>query len=386
MSLMYRYRKAVVLTAIGVGFALLLASFVFFLRQQGEQKRLREQLQTHYEKQIEQLQTMEQAAQTRILVASRTVSSGTALQSGDVRSVEVPNVVAGPGSLKQPDEAIGKIVKIDLEPNTPIVASMLFADKPVPRDLRVQEFNVVGLPTNLQKGQFVDVRIGFPTGEDFIVLGKKKVRELAGATVWLEMNEPEILMASSAIIDAYLNGARLYALPYVDPGMQEAAVANYPSNPKVLDLMERDPNVLEEAKTALARQLRATLDNHLKAMSDADKMRVVSGNVTVQQQLQNERVTTQQNNAMQQSAQQQAVQQAGKIDQAGRQQAGSQTGGHTSGMTPNPSSSPAPISQQDSSGPGAGPLPEASDPDDQLPQTDKLDDIFGQPSSGGPSS
>lgn len=380
MSFMYRYRKPVVISAIGLGFILLLATCIFFLHQQAEQKQLREQLQAHYEKKIEELQTMEQAAKTRILVASRSLLAGTTLQAGDVKSVEVSIALVASGSIKKQSAAVGKITKIDLQPNTPLVASMLFEDKPIPRDLRFQEFNVIQLPTNLQKSQFVDVRINFPTGEDYIILAKKKVREVAGTIVWVEMNEKEILMASSAIIDAYLQGAKLYALTYVDPGIQEAAIANYPSNPKVLDLMERDPNVLEEAKAALARQLRTVLDNNLKAMNDADKMRVVSGAVTVQQQLQNERITTQQNNAMRQTVQQQAEQQSvGKNGQAAPK-----PNTQTEPVPSNPSPSPMPDKQT--------PVPDAvhdsgeSTPGGKPPQTGTLDDIFDQSSANGPAS
>lgn len=300
-----RQRRRVILAFIVGGTVLILFLLATLFYFQTKQASFEEQLQFEYEIKMKEWETVEQAAKTRVLVVSRGISSGMTLQAGDVKIVEVSSAQAAHGSLKEPSAVVGKIAKIDLQPNMPLVASMLWEDKPLPRDVRVQEFNVIQLPTNLQQGQFVDVRINFPTGEDFIVLSKKKVRNLSGTIVWYEMNETEILRVSSAIIDAYLQGARLYALTYVDPGMQEAAIANYPSNPKVLNLMERDPNLLEEAKTALARGLRTTLDNNLNAMSDTDKMRVMSGSVTVQQQLQNERITTQQNHAFRESMQQQ---------------------------------------------------------------------------------
>ena len=101
----------------------------------------------------------------------------------------------------------------------------------------MQEFQVIQLPSNLQKGPVYRRAHQFPDRRGFCSLAKKKVRELSGTVIWLEMNEMDILQTSSAIIDAYLQGARLYALPYIEPGLQEAAVVNYPANPKVLDLM-----------------------------------------------------------------------------------------------------------------------------------------------------
>ncbi|MCH1638787.1 SAF domain-containing protein [Paenibacillus timonensis] len=370
MSLLYRYRKPIVIIAIGFSFVLLLVSTIFVLQHQAQQKRLQQQMRAHYEQQIEQLKTNEQQGKTRILVAARPIPAGKTLGNGDIQAVEVVHALVPSDSFKDPQMVVGKIAKIDLQSNTPLIASMLYEEGPIPRDLRMQEFNVIQLPTHLQKDQVVDVRINFPTGEDYIVLSKKKVRDLSGMIVRLEINEPEILMASSAIIDAYLQGAKLYALPYIEPGLQEAAIANYPANPKVLDLMDRDPNVLEKAKTELARQLRSRLDINLKAMSDADKLRVVSGSVTVQQQLQNDRIVTQQGNAMEQSAQQQA---------AGVEQT------EQDGLPPSddkPASTPEPTATEPASHPQQGtsqPLPEPSASDEQPTNTDKLDDIFNQP-------
>ncbi|MBN2981827.1 SAF domain-containing protein [Cohnella algarum] len=368
-----RQQKRVIIASIVGGLALLLLVLAIVFYFQAKQASFEEQLQSEYETRIKEWESREQTAITTVLAASRSIPAGTTLQAGDVKAVEVSTSLESSGSIKEPNAAVGKITKIDLQPNTPLVASMLFEDKPIPRDLRVQEFNVIQLPTNLQKGQFVDVRINFPTGEDFIVLSKKKVRELSGTIVWYEMNETEILMASSAIIDAYLQGAKLYALTYVDPGTQEAAVANYPSNPKVLDLMERDPNILDEAKTALARQLRATLDNNLKAMSDTDKMRVISGSVTVQQQLQNERITTQQNNEFRQSIQQQAQASTG-----GQNNQAEQT-------TPNPNEPATPSSVLPSSEPAKETPASTQTPDhvNDSPKTDRLEDVFDQPKTGG---
>lgn len=351
---MYRYRKWMVLTAVGIGFILLLLALNYYMHQQTQQK---EQLRDQIEESSRTIQTMEQA-KIDVLVLARDVQSGITLQAGDVKIAAFPSDQISSQTLREPKEAIGKMVKIDLPQNMPLSASMLAADKPLTDDLRVQEFNVIQLPTNLQKGQYVDIRINFPTGEDFIVLSKKKVQNVAGTVVWYEMNESEILNASSAIIDAYLQGAKLYALPYVEPGMQQAAVANYPANPKVLDLMARDPNILEKAKTELARQLRITLDQHLAAMSEADKMRVTGGNVALQQQLQNERVTTEQNNQFRQDLGSQAA-------------AGSSEPSEAQAQTPASSGDPTtpPVAES--------PTSSASVTDSQT-VNDRLQDVFDQ--------
>ena len=368
MSFMYRYRKPLLIAAVGLELASLLLLIAAIFYYQDQQDRLREELRQEYELQMKEQQTIQQAAKVRIVVASRMISAGATLAAEDVKTVEIPAEQSA-FAVKELGQAVGKISKIELQPGTPILPSMLFEDLPLARDIRLQEFNVFQLPTNLHQGQFVDVRINFPTGEDYIVLSKKKVQELSGTIVWTTMNETEILMASSAIIDAYLQGAKLYALTYVDPGMQEAAVANYPANPKVLDLMEQDPNILEEAKTALARQLRVTLDKNLGAMSDANKLKVMSGSITVQQQLQNDRLTTQQNNAAKQAAEQQAKQQAPATP------------------TITPTATPSPIDRQPTSSTLAPtsqeptptvPIPATVTPQPNGAGSDKIRDVFEQ--------
>lgn len=294
----YRNRKALVIGAIVLSMALLVAAAIFLLLQHNAQQQLQQQMQEGYERQIMQLQQEKELNSREVWVASRRIGAGNVLAAGDVKAISMPATLVPAGILTDREAIIGKRAKVELEPGTPMLASLLQKDQPVLKDVRLKEFQVIQLPSNLKAEQFIDVRIGFPTGEDFVLLSKKQVRQLDGNVVWLEVNELDLLQTSSAIIDAYLQGARLYALPYVEPGLQEAAIVNYPANPKVLDLMEIDPNLLETAKTELARSLRQTLDANLKAVSESDKLRASSGNVAVQQQLQNERATTRQGNAM----------------------------------------------------------------------------------------
>lgn len=296
MSWTYRYRKALVIGAIAISMTLLIAAALYLLMQHNDQQQQHRKMQAEYEQQIEQLKTQEKQDQRSVWTTVKTVQAGSMLTADDLMAVPMPVSIVPPGVITDREAIIGKSAKIELLPGTPLLSSLLYEGQSIPKDLRIKEFQVIQLPSNLKPAQYIDVRIGFPTGEDFVLLSKKKVRELSGTVIWLEMNELDILQTSSAIIDAYLQGARLYALPYIEPGLQEAAVVNYPANPLVLDLLESDPNLLEVAEIELARKLRQTLDDNLKAMNESDILRVTSGNVTVQQQLHNERTTTRQGN------------------------------------------------------------------------------------------
>ena len=111
------------------------------------------------------------------------------------------------------------IAKVDLSTNTVITNSMVDTiDDVTTNDKRQQEYNVVILPTDLMTGDYVDIRLMLPNGEDFVVVSKKTVTipmsngEYLADTIWMDLGEDEILSMSSAIVEAYkIEGSKLYA-------------------------------------------------------------------------------------------------------------------------------------------------------------------------------
>ena len=58
---------------------------------------------------------------------------------------------------------------------------------------------------------------------------------------------------SSAIIELYqLKAVEMYVSRYTDPGMQVAATPTYPVSAEALNLMDSNPNIVDEAKQAIA--------------------------------------------------------------------------------------------------------------------------------------
>ncbi|WP_149847062.1 SAF domain-containing protein [Paenibacillus sp. 37] len=269
---------------------------IYLIKQQAKEQKV---LRMHYESQLVEAEALlqhQQSTMKTVVVASKPLKEGDKLKKENLKVIQIPETDAPTNMVQTPDDLYGKIVKIDVGENTPVINSMVFDNGPTPRDQRIQEYNVMLLPTKLKKGQFVDVRLTFPTGEDFIVLSKKKVEDLSGTTVWYKINEAELLVMTSAIVDAYLNGAKLYAVTYSDPYMQEKAIPNYPANLKVIDLIQSDPNVLTFAKEQLKRNVRQVLENNLSQMDEADKMKIQNGSVILQQEVANNQITNQQNN------------------------------------------------------------------------------------------
>ena len=145
------------------------------------------------------------------------------------------------------------ISKIDLPAGTIITKNMVseIGDE-LTADQRIQEYNMIVLPSQLINGNYIDIRFSLPSGADFIVLAKKKVLQCTADTIWLKLSEEEILTLNNAIVEAYqATGSKLYANVYVEAGAQESAIPTYPPNQAVMSAIERDPNIIGEARNAL---------------------------------------------------------------------------------------------------------------------------------------
>ena len=158
------------------------------------------------------------------------------------------------------------VATIDIPKGTVITEKMLALKSEAVTDTnninstyRLVEYSMIMLPTELQKGDTIDVRISYPNGQDFIVVAKKVVEKSDSTSIWLKLREDEILKMNSAIIESYsVEGAKMYAVNYTQPGVQAAANANYPVSDKVYELLVQDPNIA----TAIQQQYRTALNNH----------------------------------------------------------------------------------------------------------------------------
>ena len=82
------------------------------------------------------------------------------------------------------------------------------------------------------------------------------------STIWLNLSEDEILSMSCAIVEAYrINGSKLYATKYTDPGMQEAATPTYPLSSETVSLIRSNPNVTEKAESNLLQRYSEAMVN-----------------------------------------------------------------------------------------------------------------------------
>ncbi len=164
------------------------------------------------------------------------------------------------------------VAKVTMKKNTLITTELLSkGDNTVQNDVRKQEYNMFVLPMDLQTGDYIDVRIMLPSGQDYIVVAKKEVEipNVGGTdsedTIWINLSEDEILHMSCAIVDAYkINGAKLYVTKYTEAGMQDAATPTYPANESTTTLLQKDPNILEKAMNEIRNRYSQTSGAELR--------------------------------------------------------------------------------------------------------------------------
>jgi hypothetical protein len=162
------------------------------------------------------------------------------------------------------EDAIGGKLRYAVRSNTVLSSEMLDTGVYVADDLRKHVYHFIEITDVLSSGDYVDIRIQFPNGADYIVLSKKRVLACSlydeatqiDNSLWIEVSEEEILALSSAVVDAYFNErARIYAIQYVSQD-QEKAIITYPENDIVHALIQEDPNVVEKAITHMENRVR----------------------------------------------------------------------------------------------------------------------------------
>ncbi len=236
-----------------------------------------------YETEVSSIEDTTKDLNKKLLVPVRDIEKGSKLSvEEDFMSIEVKTDIDSEVFANREDIKENGYARIDLNANYPIYKSMLYSEEISDTD-RIEEFNMFLLQSDIQEGDYVDIRIFYPTGENYIVLDKKRIEklDLENNTIWLRLDEKEINYISSAIIDNYITGSKIYVNKYIEPNVQEDAIPNYLPNEAVLDLIDRNPNILFEIKNGIEfeslESKRGLLDLRLESLEDDNAELVEQG-------------------------------------------------------------------------------------------------------------
>ncbi len=228
-------------------------------------------------KQVLDLSTEMEANQKYVFVAARDISKGEQITETNVAQ---QRIYTGLGSdYYMSAEDIGQTAIVDIKANEPVMRSMV-AKIELTKDMRKVEIASAHLMTTQSEYDTVDVRIMFPNGEDYLLLAKKPIMDLQmGTSIFTTyLNEDEILRMASAMVDAYTTtGAKIYTTKYVEENIQDKPIPNYLVKAAVLDLINSDPNIVEQAESTLNLRARNDLDSRLGALSEEQLAAVNAG-------------------------------------------------------------------------------------------------------------
>ena len=234
----------------------------------------------------------QEASKKTVYVVSKEIDSGEKVSLSSLKQVLATSDVVPGNAITASNLTENTVAKINLKVGTIVTANMINeSEEATTSDLRTQEYNMVLLPTQIQSGDYIDIRLRMPNGTDYIVVSKKKVEipTIEGVeslnTIKINVAEQEILLMSNAIVEAYwATGSILYATTYVEPGMQEQAIPTYLPSDRVVELMNTDPNIVTVAKNELftrynstASSVRGNIVNSLNTYSEDGQDNVQAG-------------------------------------------------------------------------------------------------------------
>lgn len=170
------------------------------------------------------------------------------------------------------DDIIGKYSKVAISPGTPITTDMVMSDKILDSERDI-DITANRWPIGLKVGDYVDLRLTYPRGEDFIVLSHKRVMSMVDQTIKIHASEEEQVLYQAALVDFYLSrnyGSDMYLTKYIEPGIQADAKVFYSIPTRIATVVAQDPNIVDKAQVSVEKNLRSTIDAARSKFGDGD--------------------------------------------------------------------------------------------------------------------
>lgn len=215
-----------------------------------------------------------------VCVVRKDVTGGDMVRDTDIEYVEIPIELVTEKHITNPETIIGKYFKIDLAKGTTVTSDLL-VEFETEGTTYVRDITFPYLPLGLSVGDFVDIRMSLPYGEEFIILSHKRVQQLVqeSSTIQVIMNDAELALWSSALTDKALYGSQglsIYVTKYTDPGYHDPAVQYYPVREEVAVTVKINP-AIPDKNVCVNSKLRQVIDTLLTAVPNEDATKLRAG-------------------------------------------------------------------------------------------------------------
>lgn len=214
---------------------------------------------------------------TDVYILLNDVKAGNYVQESDILKTRVPQEAVPQNAVTDAGQMEGKLYKTDLSANMYLTEDLL-SDMVLTDDMRELDVVMTEVPIGLEVGDYIDVRIAFPLGQDFIALPHKKVVAINGNVVKLIVEEVDFYANESMKADyGSYQAVKIYGAKYVEAGIQIGATAYYPVSTDILKTEILDPNInTSDYSNTLKR--RKELEEQLIAAELVEKNDKVTGN------------------------------------------------------------------------------------------------------------
>lgn len=170
---------------------------------------------------------------------------------------------------------VGKYAKSEFKKGMMLNPQCVYEPMEYSKDMRVKMFDFIDLSPSINSGDYVDIRITYPNGEDYIIANHKLVLSVVASEkedgtnqrvhIGMKVSEEEILRLTSAYVDTQCyTGTKIYAISYLDE-FQQPGTVNYPVNMDVFQLLGWNPNLTDYVPSETESANRNKLEANLKA-------------------------------------------------------------------------------------------------------------------------
>jgi hypothetical protein len=216
-----------------------------------------------YEHRIEIMSEVLQQYTVTVYEATAEIKAGDIITGMTVAAAETLSGQDKSNFMSEID--IGHKALIDIPAGTHILKNMI-TDEAMDDSKREVEFSLNLAGENIKEGDYTDIRLRYPNGEDYIVISKSCINRIDSEKgyLYLNLSPDEIHLMSSALVDCFLkSGTYLYTTKYIAVSYQKPSFVTYTPNEDVLSLIQQDPNVLEAARDYLSEGKRTGLEERL---------------------------------------------------------------------------------------------------------------------------
>lgn len=227
-----------------------------------------------YEEQQLQLVNQLQAygSDTTCYTVKTSVKPGDEITPENIEPITYPASYVYEQMVTDANDIYGKLFKVSLAHGTPITFNMTMDDD-VRADTRDYDILLDTWPVGLEVGDYIDININMPYGDRYIVVPYKRVYQVNENSLKVHFTAAELDTYLGAYVDYALNveyGCSIYATRYVEPGLQDQAVAYYAVPTNIAALIQKNPNVVDKEELSKANEWRSSIEELLTIFRDME--------------------------------------------------------------------------------------------------------------------